>query len=233
MHLCYKCHVQELQYRYVQGWEFFALLPPVQGRLTPTWYVARTKSWRCAESKFHFQLENSTPVCDSSTPSASRADRTVEHILLCQQHDFVTQQFINTLSSNFVVNFRWLIFRNSVALFILLQYKFIRKKTRPPLKSWFNWSSFSTPSDKWVWIRRKKYAAGFFGAISLCHDFVWDFEVIWADYELGTNTESSSAEPAEWACEQFWRHLRFDVIRVKLPVRDQALSFRVFCENWT
>ena len=183
--------------------------------------------------RFHFQLENSTPVCDSSTPSASRADRTVEHILLCQQHDFVTQQFINTLSSNFVVNFRWLIFRNSVALFILLQYKFIRKKTRPPLKSWFNWSSFSTPSDKWVWIRRKKYAAGFFGAISLCHDFVWDFEVIWADYELGTNKESSSAEPAEWACEQFWRHLRFDVIRVKLPVRDQALSFRVFCENWT
>ena len=25
-------------------------LPPVQGSLTPTWYFAHTKSWRCAES---------------------------------------------------------------------------------------------------------------------------------------------------------------------------------------
>ena len=64
----------------------------------------------------------------------------------------------------------------------------------------------------------KKVCSSLFGAISLCHDFVWDFEVIGADYELGTNKESSSAEPAEWACEQFWRHLRFDVIRVKRPV---------------
>ena len=64
----------------------------------------------------------------------------------------------------------------------------------------------------------KKVCSSLFGAISLCHDFVWEFEVIGADYELGTNKESSSAEPAEWACEQFWRHLRFDVIRVKRPV---------------
>ena len=172
----------------------------------------------CRKRSFTFNLKIQHLFVTADHLPACRADRTVEHILLCQQHDFVTQQFINTLSSNFVVNFRWLIFRNSVALLILLKYKFIGEKTRPPLKFWFNWSSFSTPSDKWVWIQRKKYAAGFFCAISLCHDFVWEFEVIGADYELGTNTESSSAEPAEWACEQFWRHLRFDVIRVKRPV---------------
>ena len=217
MHLWYKCHVQELQY--VQGWEFVAFLAICSGQ-PDSHLVCRTykELKMCRKRSFTFNLKIQHLFVTADHLPACRADRTVEHILLCQQHDFVTQQFINTLSSNFVVNFRWLIFRNSVALLILLKCKFIGKKTRPPLKFWFNWSSFSTPSDKWVWIQRKKYAAGFFGAISLCHDFVWEFEVIWADYELGTNKESSSAEPAEWACEQFWRHLRFDVIRVKRPV---------------
>ena len=66
MHLWYKCHVQELQYE-----NLLPFLPPVQGSLTLTWYMSRVQRVEDVQKAlFHFQLENSTPVCDSRPPSS-------------------------------------------------------------------------------------------------------------------------------------------------------------------
>ena len=89
--------VQELQY--VQGWEVFAPLATCPGQ-PDSYLVCRTykELKMCRKRSFTFNLKIQHLFVTADHLPACRADRTVEHILLCQQqryrHSTIYQYFV-------------------------------------------------------------------------------------------------------------------------------------------
>ena len=113
--------VQELQY--VQGWEVFAPLATSPGQ-PDTYLVCRTykelKMCRKRGITFNLKIQHLFVTAAVRLQPAELTGQ-LNIFSFVSSNDFVTQQFIKTLSYNFVVTFRWLIFRNIVALFAQIQ----------------------------------------------------------------------------------------------------------------